>query len=266
VSTALAQNLFDLTGKVALVTGANSGLGFGFARGLARGGADLVLWGRRADKNEAAATQLRQYGGRVTARAVDVTVESDVVAGVAAAVKEMGRIDCVVANAGLANTAAFHSMTSDVWHGLLATNLHGAFYTLREVAAHMTARAAAGDPGGSLIICGSLAIMAGVAQMAHYGAAKGALNSMAKSLTVELASSQIRVNVIAPGLIITEMTKQDPETFKMLNSMAEAKTPLKRAGYPEDLEGIVVYLASDASRYHTGDTIVIDGGKSASIW
>ena len=157
-------------------------------------------------------------------------------------------------------------MTADVWHGLLATNLHGAFYTLREVAAHMTARAAAGDPGGSLIVCGSLAIMAGVAQMAHYGAAKGALNSMAKSLTVELASSQVRVNVLAPGLIITEMTRQDPETFKMLNSMAEAKTPLKRAGYPEDLEGIVVYLASDASRYHTGDTIVIDGGKSASIW
>jgi NAD(P)-dependent dehydrogenase (short-subunit alcohol dehydrogenase family) len=157
-------------------------------------------------------------------------------------------------------------MTADVWHGLLATNLHGAFYTLREVAAHMTARAKAGDPGGSLIVCGSLAIMAGVAQMAHYGAAKGALNSMAKSLAVELAASQIRVNVLAPGLIITEMTKQDPETFKMLNSMAEAKTPLKRAGYPEDLEGIVVYLASDASRYHTGDTIVIDGGKSASIW
>ena len=262
----MAQNLFDLTGKVALVTGANSGLGFGFARGLARAGADLILWGRRADKNESAAAQLREYGTRVTTRAVDVTLESDVVAGVRAAVQEMGRIDCAVANAGVANTAAFPSMTADVWHGLLATNLHGAFYTLREVAAHMTARAAGGDPGGSLIVCGSLAIMAGVAQMAHYGAAKGALNSLAKSLAVELGPSQVRVNVLAPGLIITEMTRQNPETFKMLNSMAEAKAPLKRAGYPEDLEGIVVYLASDASRYHTGDTIVIDGGKSASIW
>jgi NAD(P)-dependent dehydrogenase (short-subunit alcohol dehydrogenase family) len=102
--------------------------------------------------------------------------------------------------------------------------------------------------------------------MAHYGAAKGALNAMAKSMAVELGPQQIRVNVLAPGLIITEMTRKDPETFKLLSSMAAAKAPLKRPGYPEDLEGIVVYLASDASRYHTGDTIVIDGGKSQSVW
>jgi NAD(P)-dependent dehydrogenase (short-subunit alcohol dehydrogenase family) len=249
-----------------LVTGANSGLGLGFARGLAKAGADLVIWGRRTDRNELAAAELRQHGGRILTQTIDVTVESQVVAGVAAAIKEMGRIDCAVANAGVASMVPFPAMTSELWHGLLSTNLHGAFYMLREVAGHMTARAAAGDPGGSLIICGSLAIIAGVAQMAHYGAAKGALNSMAKSLAVELGPQQVRVNVLAPGLIITEMTRQDPETFKVLNSMAEAKTPLKRAGSPEDLEGIVVYLASDASRYHTGDTIVIDGGKSASVW
>jgi NAD(P)-dependent dehydrogenase (short-subunit alcohol dehydrogenase family) len=262
----VTDNLFDLSGKVALVTGANSGLGFGFARGLARAGADVIIWGRRADKNEVAAADLRQYGRRVTTRAVDVTREAEVVEAVAAAVQEMGRIDCVVANAGIATTSPFTSMSSDMWHGLLATNLHGAFYTLREVARHMTARAAAGDAGGSIIICGSLAIMTGVAQMAHYGAAKGALNSVGKSLAVELGAIRVRVNVLAPGLIITEMIQQDAQTCKMLTSMAEAKAPLKRPGYPEDLEGIVVYLASNASRYHTGDTIVIDGGKSASTW
>jgi NAD(P)-dependent dehydrogenase (short-subunit alcohol dehydrogenase family) len=262
----VTNGLFDLSGKVALVTGANSGLGFGFARGLARAGADVIIWGRRADKNEVAATELRQYGRRVTTRAVDVTREAEVIEAVAAGVQEMGRIDCVVANAGIASTSPFTSMSSDMWHGLLATNLHGAFYTLREVARHMTARAAAGDAGGSMIICGSLAIMTGVAQMAHYGAAKGALNSVGKSLAVELGAIQVRVNVLAPGLIITEMIQQDAETCKMLKSMAEAKAPLQRPGYPEDLEGIVVYLASNASRYHTGDTIVIDGGKSASTW
>lgn len=262
----MAQNLFDLTGKVALVTGASSGLGLGFARGLAKAGADLVIWGRRADKNAAAAAELHQFGGRVSARSVDVTVEAEVVAGVEAAVQEMGRIDCAIANAGIASMAPFPTMSAQVWHGLLATNLHGAFYTLREVAQHMTRRAATGDAGGSLIISGSLTIMAGVAQMAHYGAAKGALNSLAKALAVELGPSQVRVNVLAPGLFITEMTRQDPAAFKMISEMAAAKAPLRRAGEPADLEGIAVYLASDASRYHTGDTIVIDGGQRASVW
>jgi NAD(P)-dependent dehydrogenase (short-subunit alcohol dehydrogenase family) len=262
----MAENLFDLTGKVALVTGGSSGLGLGFARGLARAGADLMIWGRRADKNEQAAAQLRRHGGRVLTRSVDVTVEAEVIAGVAAAVQELGRIDCAIANAGIANMVPFTGMSADAWHGLLATNLHGAFYTLREVSRHMTARAAAGDAGGSLIICGSLTIMAGVAQMGHYGAAKGALNALAKSLAVELGASQVRVNVLAPGLFVTEMTRQDPATFKMINDMATAKAPLRRAGEPADLEGIVVYLASDASRYHTGDTLTIDGGQRASVW
>jgi NAD(P)-dependent dehydrogenase (short-subunit alcohol dehydrogenase family) len=154
----MAQNLFDLTGKVALFTGANSGLGLGFARGLAKAGADLVIWGRRKERNEEAAAELRKYGGRVATGEIDVTVESQVVDGVSAAVKEMGRLDCAIANAGIANQTPFTALTGSVWHELLATNLHGAFYVLREVARHMSDRATAGDPGGSLIICGSLAI------------------------------------------------------------------------------------------------------------
>jgi NAD(P)-dependent dehydrogenase (short-subunit alcohol dehydrogenase family) len=140
-------------------------------------------------------------------------------------------------------------------------NLHGAFYTLREAAKHMVARAKAGDPGGSLILCGSGSIYQGVPTMAHYGAAKGALNSMAKALAAELGPHGIRANVIAPGFILTEMTQADPVLGAQIAAAVAAKAPLGRAGRPDDLEGAVVYLASDASRYHTGDTLVIDGGK-----
>src|SRR3546814_2638562 len=111
----MAENLFDLTGKVALVTGGNSGIGLGFARGLARAGADVVIWGRREDRNEKAVAELRQFGGRVSARVVDVSEEREIVEGVAAAVEEMGRPDCVVANAGFASQAPFTDMSAEVY-------------------------------------------------------------------------------------------------------------------------------------------------------
>lgn len=260
----MAENLFDLTGKVALVTGGNSGIGFGFARGLARSGSDVVIWGRRADRNEAAAEKLRAFGGRVFADTVDVTDEAAIVAGVARAIASMGRIDTVVANAGIATQVPFAQMDAATYHGLLNINLHGAVFVLREVAGHMIARAEAGDPGGSLILCGSGSIYQGVPTMAHYGIAKGALNALSKALAAELGPYGVRSNVIAPGFIHTEMTLADPDIGAAITKMVEAKTPLGRAGRPEDLEGAVVYLASDMSRYHTGDTLVIDGGKMSA--
>ena len=263
----MAQNLFDLTGKVALVTGANSGLGLAFARGLAKGGADVVIWGRRDEKNQAAAQDLRQYGGRVATRVVDVSSEAEVVKGMQAAVVEMGRLDTVIANAGFTTMVpSVLELTSETYHKLLDTNQHGAFYTLREAARHMVARAKAGDAGGSLIVCGSLAIFGGTPGLAHYGAAKGALQSMSKALAVELGAYKVRVNVVAPGFIVTEMTQENPEALKVVLGMVEKKAPLHRAGYPPDFEGVAVYLASDASSYHTGDTLVIDGGQLASTW
>lgn len=261
----MAQNLFDLTGKVALVTGANAGLGLGFARGLAKAGADVVIWGRREDKNAAAVADLKQYGGRVSSRVVDVAAESAVVAGMTAAVQEMGRLDCVIANAGAVSMAPTIEMTSDVYHRLLNTNLHGAFYTLREAAKHMVERAKGGQPGGSLIVCGSLSIFGAVPGMAHYAAAKGALNSIAKTLAAELGHHQIRVNVVAPGFVATEMTQANPDAFKAIDAMVSAKTPLGRSGMPPDFEGVIVYLASDAARYHTGDTLVVDGGQHVNL-
>lgn len=255
----MAQSMFELNGKVALITGANAGLGLSMAHALARAGADLMIWGRREDRNGEAADQLRQHGHRVSSRVVDVSSEQDVVDGFAAAVEEFGRIDCVIANAGIANVTPFHEMTGAVWHDLLAINLHGAFYTCREAARHMKARAEAGHPGGSIIINGSLAVFAGVPGMEHYATAKGGLNSMSKGLAVELAPYGVRVNVICPGFFVTALgDEESPMAAALL-----AQTPAGRVGRGSDLDGIVIYLASDLSSYHTGDTITIDGGIMA---
>ena len=255
---------FDLTGKIALVTGANSGIGFGFARGLARAGADVVIWGRRAERNETAAAQLREYGTRIAAREVDVRDEHQVADGIATAVAEMGRLDIVVANAGIATQAPFAQLTTQTYRDLLAVSLDGAVFTLRAAAAHMVARAQTGDRGGSLIICGSGSIFQGVPSMGHYAIAKGALNALSKTLAAELGPYGIRCNVLAHGFIHTEMTLADPALGAAITAAVAAKTPLGRAGTPEDLEGAIVYLASDAARYHTGDTLVIDGGKMSA--
>jgi NAD(P)-dependent dehydrogenase (short-subunit alcohol dehydrogenase family) len=195
------------------------------------------------------------------ADSVDVASEPDIVAGFARALEAMGRIDTVVANAGIASQVAFTDMDVGTYRKLIDVNLDGAVFTLREGARHMKQRSEAGDPGGSLIICGSGSIFQGVPTMAHYGIAKGALNSLAKALAAELGPIGVRCNVIAPGFIETEMTFADPAVGRMLADMVAAKAPLGRAGKPSDLAGAVVYLASDMSSYHTGDTLVVDGGK-----
>jgi NAD(P)-dependent dehydrogenase (short-subunit alcohol dehydrogenase family) len=256
-------DIFDLTGKVALVTGGNSGIGLGFSRALARAGAQVMIWGRRTDANTAAVEKLGAFG-KVEADVVDVSDEAAIIAGMARLIDRMGRLDIVVANAGIATTSPFAEMDAATYYGLLNVNLHGAVFTLREAAKHMVARAAAGDPGGSMILCGSGSIFQGVPTLAHYAIAKGALNALSKTLAAELGPHGVRCNVIAPGFIQTEMTMGDPAVGAYLTEMVTAKTPLGRAGTPEDLEGAVVYLASDASRYHTGDTLVIDGGKMSA--
>jgi len=260
----MAENLFDLTGKVALVTGGNSGLGFAMANALARAGADVEIWGRRKDYNAKAAEALRAHGNRVAHRAVDVSKEQDVVDGFAATVAELGRVDCVVGNAGTVGLSPVDQMTSEAWHDLLAINLHGVFYTVREAARHMKARAEAGDPGGSIILNGSLSVFAGVPGVGHYATAKGGLNSLAKTLAVEFGAYNVRVNMICPGFIPTDLGGD--ESLQPMIDATLARSPIKQIGRPEDLEGIIVYLASDRSSYHTGDTITLDGGMMAQVY
>jgi NAD(P)-dependent dehydrogenase (short-subunit alcohol dehydrogenase family) len=255
---------FDLTGKVGLVTGGNAGLGLGYARGMAKAGADVVIWGRRADVNEQAAEDLRQYGRQVLAQQVDVSDEEQVRQGMLDAVRELGRVDCVVANAGFNfRPAAFHEMRSEDWHAHMAVNLHGSFYTLREGVRHMMERAEAGDPGGSLIACGSLLIYVGFPQQEHYGASKAGVAQMIRSIAVEYGQHGIRANVVAVGYAESGLAR--PPEVVAARAKQMLLNPIPRAGLPSDLEGIAVYLMSDASKWHTGDIIVIDGGAMVKM-
>lgn len=258
----MTRGLFDLSGKVVLATGANSGIGLGFLQGCAKQGADVVVWSRRADKNAEAVNALQALGARrAHAEAVDVSDEAAVIAAFASTLRAMGRVDCVFANAGVHQRAeSFSDLSSDLYHRLLGVNLHGAFYTLREATRHMRERARAGDPGGSLVACGSLSIFHGLQGMEHYAAAKGALAAMIKGLAVEMGQYGVRANLLAPGFIMTGLAEDDPRTEAVTQRFA-AITPLGRPGYVADMEGPAAYLASDASRFHTGDILVVDGGR-----
>ena len=251
---------FDLTGKVALVTGGNRGIGFGMADALAQAGADVVVWGTNAEKNAEAEHALKRHGRRVVSRKVDVADETQVIEAMQAAASEMGHIDCVIANAGIGGGApSFREMSIETWRRVHAVNEEGVFFTLREACKHMVARADEGKPGGSLVAVASLAGLEGAARNEAYSATKGAVLAMVRSIAVEHARYGIRANTIAPGWIATDMTlrMQDNPVFaeKVL-----PRVPMRRWGEPTDFGGIAVYLASDASKYHTGDTFVIDGG------
>lgn len=262
-------NPCDARGKVTLVTGGNSGIGFGFACGAAKAGSDIVIWGRRAENNQSAAEKLTQYGVKVYTDTVDVSSESHVIAGMQNAVNEMGKIDCVFANAGYATSVkSFRDLTDQQFRSLLDTNLHGAFYTLREGAKHMERRATTGDPGGSLVICGSSSVLKGTPSMPHYAAAKGALAAMMKTIALDMGKFGVRANMIIPGFIVTGMTtgsdKIDAEKAEQLERMMATAAPLGRVGYPEDFEGIGAYFCSDASSFQTGTLLIIDGGRSVT--
>jgi NAD(P)-dependent dehydrogenase (short-subunit alcohol dehydrogenase family) len=262
----MAKSLFDLSGKVALVTGGNSGLGLGFARGIAKQGGSVVIWGRNAEKNAAAKKELESYGVRVSARQVDVSSEEQVIAGYEALMKEFGRVDCVIANAGLPPSPArsiFDVSTKD-YHDFLAVSMHGSFYTLREGARHMVKRAEAGEPGGSLVFCGSLSMFKGLPGKVAYAGSKAALGAMIRSMAVEFGKYGIRANSIAPGYIKTGMTGAGDE-LTPVDKFFAAKNPIPRPGYPADFEGIAAYLASDASSFHSGDTITLDGACMVNL-
>jgi NAD(P)-dependent dehydrogenase (short-subunit alcohol dehydrogenase family) len=257
----MGRGLFDLTGKVVVATGANAGIGLGFLQGCAKQGADVVVWSRRADRNAAACETLNAMGaGRTHAVSVDVSDEAAVVRAMADTVEAMGRVDCFFANAGYSNVApSFPDMTTEAWRDLLAINQHGVFFSLREACKHMRERALAGDPGGSIVACGSLSQFQGRQGMEHYAAAKGAVQAMMKGIAAEMGQYGVRANMIACGFIMTEMTSS-PQAQAIAEHMASV-TPMGRPGYIGDIEGPAAYLASDASSFHTGDILVLDGGR-----
>lgn len=261
----MTKGLFDLSGKVAVITGGNSGIGLGFARGIAKQGGAISIWARSVEKMAQAKAELEGYGVKVTTLPVDVSSEEQVIAAFEQVMKEHGRIDCVIANAGLPPTSrSLLDMSTEQWHGLLAINMHGAFYTLREGARHMVKRAEAGEPGGSLIFCGSGSMFQGLPGKENYAAAKAGIGAVIRCMAVEFAKYGIRANTVAPGYIKTEMMGPLDEMSPVDKYMV-AKIPAARPGYAADFEGIAAYLASDASSFHTGDTIVIDGAALIAL-
>lgn len=252
---------FDLSGKVCVVTGGNKGIGLGMVEALAASNADVVIWGRKAADNDAAVKKASGLGtGKVKAWAVDVADEAQVVKAMKEAEEEMGRIDCCIANAGVGRGAAkFEDMTLDTWRYNQSINSEGAFFTLREAAKSMVARAKAGDPGGSLVGTASLAGIEGAGRNQAYAHTKGGLIAMMNACAVEYGRYGIRANSILPGWIATDMT-ENAQGAEVFTAKVISRVPIRRWGEPEDFGGIAVYLASDASRYHSGDTLVVDGG------
>jgi NAD(P)-dependent dehydrogenase (short-subunit alcohol dehydrogenase family) len=258
----MAYQPFDLTGRTALVTGGNRGIGLGMASALAQAGADIVIWGSNAERNQAAEIELVKFGTRVKAQVVDVSQEDQVREGMEEAVAVMGRVDSVFANAGVGYGApSFVEMKTEIYRKTLAVNLDGVFFTFREACRHMVERAKGGDPGGSIVGVASLAAIEGAARNQAYAATKGAVISMMKSVAVEHARYGVRANAILPGWIATDMTQgaQDNPAFA---EKVIPRVPARRWGEPADFGGIAVYLASGASSYHSGDTFVIDGAYS----
>lgn len=257
----MAFRPFDLTGKVALVTGGNGGIGLGMAEGLAQAGADIVIWGSNPEKNLAAEGRLTTHGVRVKVQQVDVGDEAQVVAGMMEALVAMGRLDFVAANAGVGGGGrnAFDEMSTEAWRRVMAVNLDGVFWTFREACKHMKARAEAGDPGGSLVVTSSTSAIHGAPRNEAYSSSKGAVLSMMRGIAVEYARHGVRANAILPGWIRSDMTAP-LQAWDAFNEKAIGRVPMRRWGEPEDFAGVAVYLASDASRFHTGDAIVIDGG------
>lgn len=255
----MAFSPFNLEGKVALVTGGNSGIGLGYAEGLAQAGADVCIWGTNPKKNTAAVEQLSRHGGKVHAFVCDVGDEMKVEEVFADTLEKFGRVDACFANAGIGSRGTpFLKMTSKEWHEIFRVNMDGAFYTFRAAIRHMVERGG----GGSLVATSSVSTVFGAPRSEHYAATKAGLNSITQALAVEHARDGIRANAVLPGWIDTAMTAGMTES-KVFEEKVLKRIPHRRWGRPEDFSGIAVYLASDASSYHTGDVILIDGGFSA---
>ncbi len=251
----MKTELFDLTGHVSLISGGNGGIGLGMARGLARAGARIAVWGRNEEKNARAVAELEALGAEAHAFVCDVSDEAAITRQVEATVERFGRIDSCFANAGTWKASPFTEMTMADWNEVLRVNLSGAFVLFREVAKHMIERGG----GGKLIAVASVGSIHGMPRHENYSASKAGLCALVRSLAVELARHDIQANTIIPGWIETDMTAAI-RRWEKLDRTVISRTPARRWGRPEDFEAVAVYLASPASRFHTGDVLRLDGG------
>jgi gluconate 5-dehydrogenase len=251
---------FDLTGRVALITGSAAGLGNRYAEGLAEAGATIVMNDINAERLETAAAALRAKGFTVHAAPFDVTDEAAVTAAFEALDAKGVAVDILINNAGIQLRKPIVELSLAEWNKVIATNLSSAFLVAREAASRMIAR----GTGGKIVNIGSLTSELARATVAPYTAAKGGIKMLTRAMTAEWADKGITVNSIGPGYIITEMNTAltSNEAF---DSWVKARTPAKRWGTPDDIVGTVVFLSAPASDFVNGQIIFVDGGISAVL-
>jgi 2-deoxy-D-gluconate 3-dehydrogenase len=249
--------LFDLTGRVAVVTGGNGGIGLGMGRGLAQAGAAILVAGRDEAKNGEAVQALQGLGARAAAVRVDVTEEASCRAMVQAAVDRFGRLDVLVNNAGTNIRKQPEAYTLEEWHLILDTNLTSAFMCSQAAYPAMQR-----SGGGKIVMIGSMMSIFGASFTGPYAATKGGIVQLAKALACAWAKDNIQVNAVLPGWIDSALTRRARRDLPGLEERVVARTPAGRWGRPDDFAGIAVFLASPASDFITGAAITVDGGYS----
>lgn len=252
--------MFDLNGRVAIVTGGNGGIGFGMARGLAKAGARVVVAARNAAKSRDAVEALRALGTDASAHACDVTDEHAVAALMTDTIARHGRLDILINNAGINIRKPAQDLPVQEWRQVLETNLTAAFLCAQAAYPHLK-RAG----GGKIINIGSMMSLFGAAYAPAYGASKGGIVQLTKSLAVAWAPDNIQVNAVLPGWVDTDLTRKARASVAGLNEHILARSPTGRWGSIDDFEGIAVFLASAASTFITGAAIPVDGGYSTMV-
>ena len=247
--------MIDLSGRVVIVTGGNSGIGLGIARGVARAGASVAIWSRRAERNAEAVAELEGLGATAIGVQCDVSDEDNVAGAMRATLDRFGRLDCLVANAGTAGKQSFTDMSLGEWRRVLQVNLDGAFLCLREAARVLVGQ----GQGGSLVGVSSTSSIDGAPGQQHYAASKTALLAVMRGLAVELARHKIRCNSLLPGWTDTELLAEAKTYEKFVNATV-GRTPVRRWGTPRDFETVGAFLADPTLVFHTGDSMVVDGG------
>ena len=253
----MTPNPFDLRGKVAIVTGGNGGIGLGMARGLAQAGASVAIVGRDETKSREAVAELQQRGAKAISVVADVTDKAAVATMVEQTVREFGRIDALVNNAGINIRKAPQALTLEEWDSVIKTNLTSAFLCSQTVYPIMKAAG-----GGKIINIGSMMSIFGASFAPAYAASKGGIVQFTRSCAVAWAADNIQANAILPGWIDTDLTKRAREQIDGLHDKVLARTPAARWGAIDDFAGIAVFLSSAASDFVTGTAIPVDGGFS----
>ena len=256
----MPSTLFDLSGKVMLVTGGNGGIGLGMGRGMAGAGASIMVAGRNEEKNAAAVAELKEMGAEADSVTVNITDTASCEAMVAKTVERFGRIDCLVNNAGTSIRKQPEEYELEEWDQVLDTNLRSAFVCSRLAYPQMQAQGC-----GKIVMIGSMMSIFGAPYSSPYASSKGGIVQLGKSLAIAWAKDNIQVNTILPGWIDTAMTQRAREQVDGLHDHILKRTPAGRWGHPDDHSGIAVFLASAASDYVTGTSIPVDGGFSVNI-